>query len=111
MLLPKSNTTRSRALRESARGEACTLQLPGICGGDPATTVLCHVQYEGGVMGGKASDLSACYGCAECHSAIDGRVRARISREELQWFKTRAVLRTLERLVDKGLVNVKGRAA
>lgn len=111
MLLPKTPTTRSRAIRDSARGEACTFQIPGYCNGDPATTVLCHIQFDGGVMGGKASDLSAAYGCSGCHDVIDGRQRGRVSREDLQHYKIRAVLRTLERLADKGLILIKGRAA
>lgn len=108
MLIPKSPAIRSKALRDSARGQSCTIEIPGYCNGNPETTVACHVQFEGGVMGGKASDLSICHGCSGCHDVIDGRVRTELSREELDWYKTRAVLRTLERLTAMGLIQVKG---
>ena len=33
----------SQKLRDSARGQDCTLRLPGICNFDSATTVLAHL--------------------------------------------------------------------
>lgn len=39
----KSPAFRSKALRDSARGQCCTLQIPGICNSNPETTVLCHL--------------------------------------------------------------------
>lgn len=62
-------------IRKSARGEACTLQIYGVCNFDPATTVLCHSNRlaDGKGMGLKAPDTEACYGCSACHDVLDGR--------------------------------------
>lgn len=110
-MLQKTNPVRSKQLRDSARGEQCTFQIPAYCNGDPETTVLCHVSFEGGIMGGKPSDLSAAYGCGDCHAIIDGSRRGRVSKEDMQFYKIRGVLRTLDRMAERGLLVVKGRAA
>src|SRR3990167_9253871 len=65
---------RSNAIRMSAKGEECTFQIPGVCNGNPETTVLCHLPDESHGMGHKADDISAAYGCAACHDAIDSRI-------------------------------------
>ncbi|MBW5896060.1 DUF1364 domain-containing protein [Pectobacterium brasiliense] len=70
----KSPAFRSKALRESARGQACTLQISGICNGNPETTVLCHLPSPTHGMGYKGDDFWAVYGCSSCHDVIDGRV-------------------------------------
>ena len=60
MSLQKPHRTVSKALRASARGEACTVRLSGVCNGGGETTVLAHLRMLGG--GGtsyKPSDLSA----------------------------------------------------
>ena len=49
----------STALRQSARGETCTLRL-GCCNGDPSTTVLAHIRAFGWAgMAQKPSDFLA----------------------------------------------------
>lgn len=60
-------------IRQSAKGEACTLGLPGCCN-DAATTVWCHSNRlaDGKGMGLKASDEAGCYGCFTCHALLDG---------------------------------------
>lgn len=66
-------------LRKYARGKPCMIRQPGICNGDPATTVLCHLRMSGiSGMGLKANDLLASWGCSSCHrwadtNGIDGR--------------------------------------
>ncbi|ACT07072.1 protein of unknown function DUF1364 [Dickeya chrysanthemi Ech1591] len=60
-------------LHESAYGQVCTLQIPGICNGNPETTVLCHLPPTHG-MGYKGDDFRAVYSCSFCHDVIDRRV-------------------------------------
>lgn len=63
-------------LRESARGQQCALRLPGICNGDPETTVLAHIRRGGvGGMGLKPPDPCGVFACSACHDVMDGRVR------------------------------------
>ncbi|WP_261095129.1 DUF1364 domain-containing protein [Serratia quinivorans] len=72
--MQKSPAFRSKALRDSARGQSCTLQIPGICNGNPETTVLCHLPSQTHGMGYKGDDFWAVFGCSDCHDVIDGRV-------------------------------------
>ncbi|MGE4799277.1 nuclease domain-containing protein [Yersinia hibernica] len=55
----KSPAFRSKALRDSARGQCCTLQIPSICNGNPETTVLCHLPSSTHGMGYKSDDYWA----------------------------------------------------
>lgn len=107
MMFAKSPAIRSNALRRSAKGEDCTLRLPGICQFDPATTVLAHLPFGGRGTGYKASDLHAVYACDACHSELDGRSRNPISREELWECCIRALAETHQRMLGKGLVSVR----
>lgn len=66
--LPK---LRSNALRKSARGQPCSLRLPGICNHRDETTVLAHLPGIGKGVGSKVSDLHAAFACSSCHDAID----------------------------------------
>jgi hypothetical protein len=68
-----SRRTATSAVRQSARGEACTLGFP-CCNGDRATTVWCHSNRleDGKGMGLKARDEEGCYGCSTCHAFLDG---------------------------------------
>ncbi|MGE4670449.1 DUF1364 domain-containing protein [Yersinia enterocolitica] len=72
--MSKSPAFRSKALRDSARGQCCTLQIPGICNSNPETTVLCHLPSSTHGMGYKSDDYWAVFGCSDCHDVIDGRV-------------------------------------
>lgn len=65
-------------IRRAARGQDCTLLIPGACNQNPETTVLCHSNSlaDGKGMGLKAPDTAAAFGCSACHDVLDGR-RAR----------------------------------
>lgn len=71
----KASRPKMTPIRKAARNQDCTLQFPGICNRDPATTVLCHSNFlvDGKGMGKKAPDEKACFGCAACHDVLDGR--------------------------------------
>ena len=61
-------------LRESARGQPCHLRLPGVCNGDPETTVLAHIRRGGtSGMGQKPPDICGVFACSSCHDAMDKR--------------------------------------
>jgi hypothetical protein len=92
-------------VRESARGEDCTLELPGICNCNPETTVFCHSNRlaDGKGMGMKAK--TGAYGCSSCHDVLDGRAPRPqwMSYDDMQQFFDEAVKRTQDRLEAKGL--------
>jgi len=71
----KSRSPRMTPIRRAARGQDCTLQLPGICNHACDTTVLCHSNFlkDGKGMGLKAPDTAAAFGCSCCHDVLDGR--------------------------------------
>ena len=59
-------------LRKLARDKPCMVRLPGICCGDPATTVLAHVRLPGlSGMGIKAWDGHGAWCCHTCHAYAD----------------------------------------
>ena len=95
---------KSKKIRESARGEDCTLRL-GFCSSNE-TVVLCHIGKRRG-MGLKCSDTFAIYSCASCHDVIDRRVKSTFSNDELNTQKLRALEETQELLIRKELLVVK----
>lgn len=94
---------RSDKIRNSARGEACTVQIFGICNSNPETTVLAHIHDESFGAAQKADDCSACYACSSCHDEIDRRTR-KMPSEKLTWYLLRALQRTIRRQIDRGLI-------
>lgn len=98
----------SKAMRNSARGQQCTFNLPGVCDYGTETTVLCHLPDESGGMGRKSDDLSAGYGCAGCHAVIDGRSPYYFQDGEKDWYMRRAQTRTLRIMAESGVIAIKG---
>lgn len=104
----RATRVKMTAIRRSARGEDCTMRIPGVCNHDPATTVLCHSNdlADGKGMGLKAPDTEAAYGCSACHDVLDGR-RPRpvwMQRSQLLAFFDVARALTKEILRRKGLL-------
>lgn len=95
---------RSKKIRESARGEDCTLRL-SFCS-STETTVFCHIGKSRG-MGLKCGDNFGIYACSNCHDIIDGRVKHSFSKDELNTEKLRSLEETQERLIAKGLLEFK----
>lgn len=93
------------AIRQSARGEACTLRLP-CCSGDPSTTILAHLRLFGAAgMGQKPADYAAVYACSRCHDALDKRdmmTAGQCGFEDV----LRALMETHRRLAGKGLLHM-----
>jgi len=103
----KEPPVESSAVRDSARGEDCTLRLP-CCNHDPSTTVFAHLRVFGlAGMAQKPGDNAGVYACACCHDAID---RRNGSTAGLWGFEDllRALLITQSRLIAKGLMKVGG---
>jgi len=109
----KHNAIRSKKIRESARGENCTLKIAGVCNYDPETTILAHLPDESHGMAMKSDDISACYCCSSCHDILDMRVQIS-PKDQLDWldsrefYMRRAQTRTLRRMIEKGLVAING---
>jgi hypothetical protein len=96
-------------MRDSARNEQCTVNLVGVCNYDPSTTVLAHLPDESNGMGKKADDLSACYACSECHDVIDRREPWPGEEHcHAEWYYRRAQTRTWRRMVEQGIIAIKG---
>jgi hypothetical protein len=96
----------SKKIRNSARDEDCTFRIAGVCNYDPATTVLCHLPDETKGIGKKSDDISAAYGCSNCHDAIDGRARNEEFEAHRDWYMRRAQVRTWRQLIDKGVIKI-----
>lgn len=63
-------------LRKAARGRECQVRIPGVCNGNPETTVLAHIRIAGLCGTGiKPPDLIAAIACSSCHDEIDRRTR------------------------------------
>src|SRR5690348_18314077 len=62
--------------RKSAKGMPCMVRLPGVCNGDPATTVLAHYRLAGYCgTGMKPPDSMGAWACGACHDECDRRTR------------------------------------
>lgn len=97
----------SSKIRQSAKGEECTIQIHPYCNGNPETTVLCHAPSEDKGMSKKSPDFWAAYGCSTCHDIVDGRMHADgVGQYEIYMCHIRGVFRTIKILIQKGLINV-----
>jgi len=108
---------KSKAIRDSAKGDACTINAVGICNYDPATTILAHLPDDSGTVkiSGKSDDVGcAFYACSACHLWLDGARLPDGSEDDYceannhrYWYSLRALKRTIRRMVEKGLVVIK----
>lgn len=106
----RSSRPKMTPARANARGQDCTLRLPG-CQNDTATVVLCHLrQFNGGGMGCKPPDVEGVFACAHCHSILDGRSRLIPELQpELNWERIAwALIRTLRAQREAGVLIYKG---
>ena len=72
----KRKRIESKKARESARDEACTLNICGVCNFDTTTTILAHLPDDSGTgkTAGKSDDVGcAVYACSNCHDIMDYR--------------------------------------
>ena len=98
---------RSNKIRKSAKGEDCTLNVPGYCNFNPETVVWCHSPFmeHGHGVGLKAHDTDGCYGCSGCHFWLDtDSKRLGVPKHERELTYYRGHSRSMRRLIEKGIV-------
>lgn len=100
---------RSKKYLSLARGQDCTVRIPGVCNGNPETTVAAHSNKtrHGKGMGFKARDYYVCWACSACHDVIDGRAMSHLSPQEVDEFWQRGFERTLDWAFDNGHIEIK----
>lgn len=99
MSLQKRKPIRSKAIRQAAKDEPCTL-----CGTNDGTTVFCHLNegWAGKCMGQKADDLGGgFFACYSCHLKYDKN-----SGDIDPAMVLRSVYRTLVRLYELGIIRI-----
>lgn len=73
----------STVLRQSARGETCTLRLPG-CQCGRVDVFLCHLRFFGWAgIAQKPHDFLAVFACQHCHDIVDRRAGGEWGFEDL----------------------------
>lgn len=106
--VPKTAEPHDQRIRDSARGEECTVRIVGACTHDPAHTIWSHapLQAAGKGRGWKSIDLAGAYCCTACDAVIDGQrpmpPGATRNSVLLDWFMGH--MRSLVILKQKGLV-------
>jgi hypothetical protein len=101
---------RSQKVLRSAKGQPCSARFPGICNGNPETTVWAHL--NGGAfgkgMGMKAHDVLGFHACFACHNYLDTGhgTRPILSNDTLLECVLSAVCETYVRLIVAGIVIV-----
>jgi hypothetical protein len=104
----KSRAPKMTPIRRSAKGEDCTLRLPGICKPEPGNVVWAHSNdsRHGKGFGLKADDQFGCYACYWCHRVLDGQAPrpARLSEADLEQAFERAMRESREILRRKKLL-------
>jgi hypothetical protein len=98
-------------IRDSARGEACTVRLIGVCSFDPERTIWSHARWgaqlcdAGRGMATKALDLCGAYACTDCDAVYDGqRAAPHLTREQIDLDWCLGHFRSIGRLSLKGLL-------
>lgn len=105
---PKTPNRKSQSIRDSAKGEECTVRIVGACNHDSSTSVWSHLpSLDGGRgMGLKAIDECGAISCSACHDVVDGRrplpPGASPTSVMLDWY--RGHMRSLVILKQKGLL-------
>lgn len=98
-------------IRESAKGEDCTIRLPRICSFNPEQTVLCHQNSARAGKGGakKSEDALGAYGCYSCHMIVDRQhpLPPHLSWEEVYEAFQEGHFETFLKLKANGLVTTK----
>ena len=88
----------------SARGQDCTVRVPGCCNFNPETVVFAHL--PGGGMGAKSLPIHGAYCCSSCHDVVDGRVQTEFTDTEIQLWFLHAVIRTQILMINDGTLKL-----
>ena len=100
-------TFRSPLLLKLARDEHCVL-----CGTRDGTVVAAHYfgyrrHSLGGGMGHKVSDIATAHLCGACHQRMDSYADGNTTERSEEFLY--AIIRTLDRLAERGLIKVSRR--
>ena len=90
---------KSKKIRDSARGEDCSLRVSSNCQ-DGETVIFAHLNSNYRGTGLKSPDLFGVYACYLCHAALD-------SGDVTSSDQLRALQETQMKLVSKSLITVK----
>lgn len=98
-------TRQTKKIRDSAKGEQCTLNIASVCNYNPETTVFCHVSFTTGSDRNREGQRNGVYGCSACHDALDNRagIKGWLANDERYWYIARALIRTAERRDELGI--------
>jgi len=91
-----------KKIMDAAKGEACTLNIVGVCNYDIETTVASHLPDGSGGSNKLTGPLSIAFGCSSCHAVLDGREN--VSLEDREFYMRRGMMRTMTRLVEMGIL-------
>lgn len=100
------------AIKDSARGEECTVRLEGVCSFDATKTIWSHARWgaqlgvvAGRGMSSKALDVCGAYACTDCDAVYDGqRSWSNLTRQQIDLDWCLGHFRSLGRLSLKGLL-------
>lgn len=95
-----------KKITDSAKGEDCTIRLPGISNRDSETVVYCHIN---GIRFGHGTGIKTefgAYGCSDCHEVVDGRRKSNYNHDYIRASHLEGVIETLRKLNAKGLINL-----
>jgi hypothetical protein len=70
----KKSRPKTSKIRQSAKGQKCTLKIEGVCTNETETVVWAHSNEteDGKGIGIKARDEEGCFACFSCHAWYDG---------------------------------------
>lgn len=95
---------RQTKLTKAARGRECQVRIPGMCNGNPETTVLAHYRMAGTCgVGCKPHDLQCAWASSACHDVCDGLTKP-VSRDTARRYHAEGVMRTHAILLAEAVV-------
>jgi hypothetical protein len=92
----------------SAKGEQCTVRIPGVCNFNNETVIFAHLNNMRFGHGTGIKTLLGAYCCSACHDTIDSRTNppAGMSNDDIKLSHYEAVFETLLKLNKKGLIKL-----
>lgn len=102
-MLNKRQPYRNKKILNFAKGQDCTMNLPGFCNYNSETSVFAHLNesFAGKGTAQKADDCAGFIGCSGCHTAYD---TGKIEEEDKYFYLLRACYRTTRKLIDAGIL-------
>ncbi len=89
-----------KKIMDAAKGEACTLNMVGVCSYDNETTVACHLPDGSGGSNRLTGPLSIAFGCHTCHQELDAPEHdQQITKSDREFYMRRGMMRTMTRLI------------